>query len=662
MQSSKTPTTTETPSVTNMDRLYELSAADVVINPGCTCINYQLALNDSLSTPHIAENDTTENDTTKNDAVENDAAEDDTVENDAVENDTVETNIVENNLENSSITRRHFLRNISTIAVTSSTMMAVPASPARAETDAMPQPRSLTRFSLTEKLSTTSMFGLPLRPSFAVIALNRMGFGPREGDVQAFAELGATPDEQLAAYVDQQTDPTSIDDSECDAKLLEQGFSTLDMSIQELWTTYVKPTTEDPENDRQQPLREVRTATFIRGLYSKRQLFEIMTDFWHNHFSVYGWDYWIAPTFSQYDRDVIRANVFGNFRAMLEDVARSPAMLYYLDNQSNEGGDPNENYARELFELHGMGAENYLGLRDPNDPDLFDENGKRIGYIDADVYGSTTCFTGWRVNGETGLFEFDDARHFPFQKIVLGQIFPSFQGIKDGQDVLDLIASHPGTARYICRKLCRRLVADEPPESLVQSAADIFIAQQDAPDQIKQVIRHILLSDDFKTTWGEKIKRPLELTLSMLRSANADFDPSDDFYWWYDQMGQPLFSWRPPNGYPDLRTAWSSTMPMVQRWRFINRMIRWDYDDESGRRRVSFLSQTPGSVNSPKAIIDYWANRILGRTLPVEEQQPIVEYMAGGRNPELELPVEDLQERLPHAIVLIYMSPSFQWK
>lgn len=561
--------------------------------------------------------------------------------------------------------RRQFLRNVG-IGVAAATVTGHRLSPKsiHAAADEKVQHRAMrsSNPSVSTDISTSAGLGLPVLPSPTIIALNRMGYGPRPGDVRDFLALGGTPDEQLAAYVEQQINPASIDDSECDAKLAEQGFVTLEMSSTQLWTTYVKPTTEDPEYDRYKPVREVSTATFLRGLYSKRQLLEIMADFWHNHFNVFGWDYWIGPTFSQYDRDVIRANAFGNFRQMLEDVAKSPAMLYYLDNQSNEGGSPNENYARELFELHGMGAENYLGIRDPNDSELVDENGDRIGYIDADVYGSTTCFTGWRVNSETGEFEFDDSRHFPFQKIVLGKIFPSFQGIKDGQDVLDLIANHPGTARYISRKLCRRLVADEPDETLVQSAAEIFHAQKDAPNQIQQVVKHILLSEEFKLSWGKKIKRPLELTLSLLRSANADFEATQSFYWWYEQMGQRLFYWRPPDGYPDSRLAWSSTMPMVQRWRFINKLILWGYDDDSERRRLSLQSQTPSSVKTSKQIVDFWANRILGRTLPLEEYQPILDYLAQGRNPDYELPTEQIQERLPYAVGLIYMSPTFQWK
>ena len=146
--------------------------------------------------------------------------------------------------------------------------------------------------------------------------------------------------------------------------------------------------------------------------------------------------------------------MLGNFRTMLDAVAKSPAMLYYLDNQSNSGGNPNENYARELFELHTLGAENYLGvvpliINDNGSythPAPKDAEGKPLFYVDADVYGATTCFTGWRYNTDTGLFQFDDKAHFPYQKVVLGRLIPEAQGVKDGSDVLDMLAKHAGTA------------------------------------------------------------------------------------------------------------------------------------------------------------------------------------------------------------------------
>lgn len=511
----------------------------------------------------------------------------------------------------------------------------------------------------------------PDLPALGVIALNRMGFGPRPGDLDAFNALGNSPTTALAAYVEQQLNPAGIDDSACDTILASYQFQTLNKSLAQLWADHIKATgiTYDV---RLAPVRETEKATLLKAVYSQRQLQEVLADFWFNHFNIQGWDYWAAPVFVHYDRDVIRAHLFGNFRQMLGAVAQSPAMLYYLDNQSNSGGNPNENYARELFELHTLGSENYLGVVpltvNPNGsfehPGPKDANGRPLLYVDDDVYGATTCFTGWRVNQDNGLFTFDSAAHFPYQKLVLGQAIPAAQGVKDGNDVLDLLARHVGAAHFICRKLCRRLISDNPPERVVQAAAAVFIAQLDAPDQLKQVTRTILLSEEFQTTWGEKIKRPFEYVVSLLRAAQAEFTPDDSFLWLTTMMGQRLYAWQPPNGYPDFKTTWSSTMPMLQRWRMCNWLLNsWTYGGtgpNKDERRVRFTN--PTTVKKPTAIVDFWANTLLNRSLPDNERQPIIDFMASGHNPTFDLPDDQITERLPFMIGLIFMAPSFQWR
>lgn len=509
--------------------------------------------------------------------------------------------------------------------------------------------------------------GAPGLPPLAVVAFNRLAFGPRPEDFAHFYDLGDSDEARLLAFVEQQLDPDSIDDSRCDALIAKHDFATLDLSLAEIWRDYVQ-NEMDRDIERSQPAQDVEKMTFLRAVYSQRQLVEVLTDHWHNHFNIYGWDYWTAPFFAHYDQQVIRPHVLGNFRQMLEAVAQSPAMLYYLDNQSNEGGSPNENFARELFELHTMGAENYLGVRALDDPSLTDQRGRRIGYIDEDVYGATLSFTGWQINEETGLFEFEPRKHFPYQKLVLGENLSSFQGIHDGQAVLDLLAAHPGTAQHIAYKLCSRLVADRPPPSVVAAAAATFQAAIDAPDQIKQVVHTIVLSDEFKQTWGQKVKRPLEYAVSLLRAAEADFDAVDNFLRRYNDTGQRLFGWHPPNGYPDVMEAWTSTMPMLQRWRFCNEMLAWQHREgpKEGTHRLcvteEIIAQMPESVTTPRAIVDWWSQRLMGRTLPAQEHHWVAEFMAHGRNPDFELPAEAIAARLRPMIGLIFMSPSFQWR
>lgn len=566
-------------------------------------------------------------------------------------------------------TRRNFLIS-SGVALFAGTFSSVTASSplayAQAGTSPVPQMRRAVHPSTTAGAAAD----VPALPSLGLIALNRMGYGPRPGDLAAFTALAATPDACLDAYIEQQLNPAAIDDSACDALIAAQGFTTLNKSLAQLWADHIKKENLD-YGERIRPAAETEKVTFLKAVYSKRQLQQVLAEHWFNHFNIYGWDSWTAPVMVHYDRDVIRANVLGNFRTMLDAVAKSPAMLYYLDNQSNSGGNPNENYARELFELHTLGAENYLGVvpliinenGSYTHPAPKDDQGRPLLYVDADVYGATTCFTGWRVDNDTGLFHFDDKSHFPYQKVVLGRLIPEAQGIKDGNDVLDMLAKHAGTARYLCRKLCRRLIGDNPPERIVQEAADVFLANVNAPDQLKQVTRTILRSPEFRTTWAAKIKRPFEYTVSILRAAEANFSPKDDFFYNYDTMGQPLFSWSPPDGYPDVKESWSSTMPMLQRWRMVNFLIDWKIGGEGtdkDNRRLVFTN--PASVLTPNAIVDYWSRRLLGFVLPAAERQSVLAFMANGRNPDFDLPESQLADRLPYMIGLLFMSPSFQWR
>jgi uncharacterized protein (DUF1800 family) len=498
-----------------------------------------------------------------------------------------------------------------------------------------------------------------------------MAFGPRPGDLDAFNALGGTPEAALVAYIEQQLNPETIDDSAFDTLLAGRQYQTLGKTQAQLWSDHVR-TANLPWEERTRPLWETVETTFLRATYSKRQLVEVLADHWHNHFNIYGHDYWPAPVWVHYDRDVIRGHMLGNFRQMVEAVAQSPAMLYYLDNQSNSGGNPNENYARELFELHTMGAENYFGVKPltvgPNGefvhPAPKDANGKPLMYVDEEVYGATTCFTGWRLDDDTGLFKFDAPAHFPYQKVVLGRAIPAAQGVKDGHDVLDILCRHPGTARHVALRLCRRLISDFPPDNVVQAAADTFMANLDAPDQLKQVTRTILMSAEFRTTWGAKIKRPLEYVVSILRASMADFDPADNsFGWLYLNMGQELFGWHPPNGYPDFKEAWSSTMPMLQRWRMCNWLLDWTYGGTGTNKDDNRLPfSNPTGIKTPIAIVDYWSNRFLGQLLPNSERQPIIDFMANGRNPNFDLPADQIDERLRYMIGLIFMSPAFQWR
>jgi uncharacterized protein (DUF1800 family) len=404
-------------------------------------------------------------------------------------------------------------------------------------------------------------------------------------------------------------------------------------------------------------------------VHSKRQLVEVLADFWHNHFNVYGYDYYCGPLWVHYDRDVIRANQLGNFRTMLGAVAKSPCMLYYLDNYTSSNAGPNENWSRELFELHTVGAEHYLGVKRQVEVPV-DGDGVPVGYVDDDVFEATRCFTGWSFDFDTGLFEYRSEWHDHFQKIVLGAYQPPNQAaLQDGEEVLDAVAFHPGTAHHIARKLCQRFISDDPPANVVDDAAAVFIAARDDADQLKQVMRTILLAPEFLTTWGEKVKRPFEVAVGAMRAADAQFsfaldeDEFDSMLWRYDQAGQPLFSWRAPNGYSDVKDDWQSTTPRVHLWRLCNWLV--DVEDGGGSHLVDIVGQTPPSIRSGNALADFWINRILHREMPAADRQELVDFMAQGYNPDLDLPVSTdsgTRERLRAMVGLIFMSPSFLWR
>jgi len=504
-------------------------------------------------------------------------------------------------------------------------------------------------------------------PPAAVIALNRMGFGPRLGDIGAFRALGGNSQARMQAYVDQQLNPASIDDSACDARIAAAGFTTLGKSQAQLWQDHVA---SDPEwYERMRPFFEIERMTFLRAVHSKRQLVEVLADFWHNHFNVYGYEYWIGPLWTYWDRDVIRAHQLGNFRDMLEAVAAGPCMLYYLDNYTNSSAGPNENWARELIELHTLGAENYLGVMRQVDVPL-DGLGRPVGYVDDDVFEATRCFTGWTFDFDTGLFSYRADWHDHFQKTFLGAYMPPNQAqLADGRDVLDAVAFHPGTARHIAGKLCRRFISDDPPQTVIDAAAAVFESAQNDSDQLAQVVRAILLSDEFLTTWGEKIKRPFEVAVSAMRSAGAEFSfaldegETDSLLWLYDQAGQPLFSWRAPNGFSDVKDDWQSTTPRVHLWRVCNWLV--DVEDDVDNHLMDVVAQTPAGVRSANDIADHWIGRILGRPIPAADRLEIVDFMAQGFNPSLDLPVDsdwNTQERLRAMVGLIFMTPSFLWR
>ncbi|HEU4328149.1 MAG TPA: DUF1800 domain-containing protein [Roseiflexaceae bacterium] len=533
-------------------------------------------------------------------------------------------------------------------------------------------------------------------PPLAVIALNRMGYGPRPGDIDAFLQLGGTPEARLSAYVDQQLNPDDASDTVCQQKLAsvkqrisyqqadgstfteDRPLRTLNQSLAELWSLRTS-TTHGAEYNR--PTDEVRTATWLRAVYSKWQLREVLTEFWHNHFSVNAFaDYRISITLPLYDR-LMRANWNGNFRTLLEGVAQSVAMQYSLNNVTNRVGGPNENYARELFELHTLGSNNYFNTlynRWSDVPGAKNSPVAPIGYIDEDVYEAARAFTGWTIADgyagqvpNTGEFMIVKDWHDRFQKRVLATEFdPDQSALDDGRRVLDLVAYHPGTARHLCFKLCRRLVADQPSEALVQRAAEVWLANKTDPQQIAKTLRVILLSDEFKQTWGAKIKRPFEMLASYIRTTGMEFPPKNLFNtglvsYHLEYTGHRMFSWPTPTGNPDTMDHWLSSNVMLRRWNLSNElMMHWFWGLPSTEQPFNLMAQHPPDVVTSRQIVTYWVGRMIGRPLPPATFQELLRLVAQAANPDSP-PTggsADLIQRINTLCALIAMTPEFQMR
>jgi uncharacterized protein (DUF1800 family) len=493
--------------------------------------------------------------------------------------------------------------------------------------------------------------------------LNRLGYGPRPGDVERVRAMG------LAAYIDLQLHPERIANAELDARLA--SFETLTMSARDLAEQYFIPaqqaqraqqaqqraqadmqatatagtemmttppatTRPTPEQNqarqRQQTVNnELMQAKVLRGVMSERQLEEVLVDFWFNHFNVFIGKGQVRQYVTAYERDAIRPYVLGNFRDMLGATAHSPAMLAYLDNFQSQapegalvlasdqnargrggragqagraGGTPitrsqpqragqrpvqinplpiingrgqpnaragqpqppripnpqrparglNENYARELMELHTLGVDG--------------------GYTQDDVIGVARVLTGWTIdqprNG--GSFVFRPQVHDAGEKTVLGVKFEEGHGQDEGERLLDLLATHPSTARHIAFKLAQRFVADEPPAALVDRAAQVFLSTR---GDLREVTRTIVTSPEFfsNSAYSAKVKTPLEFVISAARASGAAVQNAQSLVQALRELGMPIYGAEPPTGYSMTADAWISTGALLNRMNFALQLV-----------------------------------------------------------------------------------------
>ncbi len=310
--------------------------------------------------------------------------------------------------------------------------------------------------------------------------------------------------------------------------------------------------------------RDLMEGKVLRAVYSNRQLDEVLTDFWFNHFNIYldkGADRYLVTA---YERDAIRPHVLGKFRDLLEATAKSPAMLFYLDNWQSVGPNApaarrgnakqqrrglNENYGRELLELHTLGVDG--------------------GYTQKDVTEVARCFTGWTINQPQrgGTFVFAPRQHDNGEKVVLGVTIPAGGGEKDGEKVLDIVARSPATAHFISRKLAQRFVADDPPVTLVDAMAQTFLKSD---GDIREVLRTMLNSKEFWSVgaYRSKMKSPLEMVASAVRAINGEVDFATALANQVAQLGEPLYRKQEPTGYSNSSREWLNSAGLVARMNF----------------------------------------------------------------------------------------------
>lgn len=511
-------------------------------------------------------------------------------------------------------------------------------------------------------------------------ALNRLTFGPRPGDIQKVRAIG------LDAWMDQQLHPEKIDDSGMDAFLtkytllgedqnqLLQQYAQLQRERQNVrkdLTSNTKAMTKADSVALRQELQkrfggiiqvgaQLQSERIARAVGTERQLDEVMTDFWLNHFNVYiqkgGPEiYYLAD----YERNVIRPNALGKFRDLLEAVAKSPAMLFYLDNARSmsdsthntlaQGGgrkvvlarlreaaatgrlNPqqmqrlqqlakqvpqglNENYGRELLELHTLGVDG--------------------GYTQQDVINVARAFTGWTIKppAQGGGFIFRPEMHDADPKLVLGHQLPGGRGMEDAEDVLDIVSRSPATAHFIATKLARRFVSDSPSTALVNRAAATFLRTD---GDIRETLRTIITSPEFfsQSAFRSKVKTPFEVVASAMRALNAQPDSTPRTALTIAYLGEPIYGHVAPNGWPETGESWMNTGAILNRINFgmavaagrlpgVNQQAISGLDtvsnDSRGRQVDAVVSAILSGIVSPdtRKVLEEGANPLAANATP----------------------------------------------
>src|SRR3954469_25561491 len=514
----------------------------------------------------------------------------------------------------------------------------------------------------------------------ALHVLNRLAFGPRPGDVDAVMKDGVN------VWIEQQLHPEAIPDRAVEARIA--ALPTMKLSNAQIVKTYYEPVlmarkkanaeAKDGEVDKKEARREymrdvppdqrpqvvmndLLTERIVRAAESDRQLNEVMVDFWMNHFNVFAGKGIDRFLLTSYERDVIRPHIWGRFEDLLMATAKSPAMLFYLDNarsvaapenrpmvaqrfgaramqMKNRQGGLNENYAREIMELHTLGVD--------------------AGYTQKDVTELARVLTGWTITGERdggqgAAFIFRPMLHDAGSKMVLGVRFPAGGGIAEGEKMIHVLAHHPATAHHIAFKLCQRLVADDPSRALVDRVAAKFLASD---GDLRETVRAVVSSPEFwdAKSYRAKVKSPFEYAISAVRAVNAQITDPMPIARALQQIGEPLYGAQPPTGYSDKADVWINTGALMNRLNFALALA----SNKLPGVHADVVALIPAKQAADASqSVDALAQALTGGNL-TEETRNIIKSRIVERKAPAEDPWDNTQ--LPTIAGLILGSPEFQ--
>ena len=433
------------------------------------------------------------------------------------------------------------------------------------------------------------------------------------------------------AWLDAQLEPGSVEDGACAGYV--GRFERLGWSVQRVREV-------GPVGDAT-TMWHLGFATLARYAWSRRQLFEVMCDLWSNHLNITSPSSDVWDTRHDFDARVVRAHALGSFSDMLLASARHPAMLRYLDGASSTRAAPNENYARELMELHTVGV--------------------GAGYGEEGVRAVARVMTGATVDWRTSTYAFDAARHDPGAASVLGWStgpHAAAQGEAVQADLLRHLALHRSTAESIARRLCLRFVSDDPPAALVAELADVYQAHG---SQLVPVLRALFASPAFWAAQGAKTRRPLEGFVAVLRVIGSTPGPDgqggmDSLYWMVRDLGHAPLAWAPPNGYPDVAAAWQSAGSTMARWNATTSLVQGWWPTTLARRPTSDLLPSPLPATYG-GLVDALVRRLLGRPATDRERTALCGFC--DRTPGSALsPGDDwVGRRLPYLVHTVLNAP-----